>query len=216
MKQLLIAVVGMLFLTSATPQKYFEGHIKYTKQYTDFNGKDISRKVAAYFDKEEVLYTDEKNYKILNERSQYVKLFNGNTDAYYYFNRDKTAYKIDIRNRTSQHVKIEYLPDTETIAGYECKAVKVETDLRTLVIFYSPEVIANTSIYQGYILNELGEIFKATGGALPLKNIEIDRRARFITITKAITVNHEELAARDFKFPRDVRLKPLKFGIEMH
>ena len=216
MKGLIIAALGVLLLCSATPQSYFEGRIDYKKKYTDFNGRDISAKVAAYFDKEEVFYADEANYKVLNEKQQFVKLYNGNTHAYYFFNRDKTAYKIDIKNRTSQHVMVQPLREKAMVAGFECQAVKVESDLQTMIVFFNPDIKVNTSVYGEYYLNELNEVFKATKGALPLKTITIDRRAKFITTTEAVRVNFQDLAAREFYFPKDVRLKHLKFGIEMH
>ncbi len=209
-----VAVCNAQELNTA-PTNHFEGSIHYKMTYTDLKGVDITRKVAAFFDQEHHLYVNELNYKVLNERGQYVKLFQGAHNAYFFFNRDNTAYKIDQTSKTTQFIKVYEVSDVDTILGYPCKAVKVDADFRAYIYFYNPDIKIDIEPYKNYNMEEWNAYLKASGGALPLRVITIDIRSKFIEDKRAVKVAPKELLVSDFDFPKSVRLKPLKYGIDM-
>lgn len=195
--------------------EYFEGSIHYKMTYTDLKGVDITRKVAAFFDKEHHLFVNKQNYKVINEHDQHVKLFQGAHNAYFFFNRDNTAYKIDQTTKTTRFVKVYPVDDVDTILGYPCKAIKVDADFRGYIYFYNPDIKVDIEPYQNYNMEEWNAYLKASGGALPLRVITIDVRSKFIEDKRAVSVNPKNLLVSDFDFPKSVKLKPLKYGIDM-
>ena len=215
----IICLVSYTTLCSAQqtepPPPHFEGTIHYKMTYTDMKGVDITKKVAAFFDSEQHLFVNEDNYKVLNQFNQHVKLYQSKNNAYFFFNRDNTAYKIDQTAKTSQFVKVYEVDDVDTILGYPCKAVKVDADFRAYIYFYNPAIRVDVGTYKNYNMEEWNAYLKASNGALPLRVITIDIRSKFIEDKRAVKVTEKELLASDFDFPKNVKLKKLKYGIDM-
>lgn len=198
---------------SNTP--YFQGKISYVLNYSDFNGNNINSKVAAFFDREQHLYINEHNYKLLDQHHNHVKLYNAANNAYFFFNRDHTAYKIDVTSKTTQRVKVFEVDDTDTILGYVCKAVKVEADFRAYIYFYTPEIRVNPAVYTNYNMEEWNVYIKASNGALPLRVITLDLRGKYVEDKQAVSITPMLLAGTDFNFPNNVKLKRLKYGLDL-
>lgn len=208
--------VGTLFAQEKQQkQAYFQGKISYVLNYSDFHGNNINKKVAAFFDREQHLYINENNYKVLDQNNNHVKLYNALPNAYYYFNRDKTAYKIDVNSKTTQRVKVFEVDDVDTILGYACKAVKVEADFRAYIYFYSPLIRVNKDTYTNYNMEEWNAYIKASDGALPLKVITLDLRGKYVEDKEAVAITPMVLTASNFSFPGDVKLKRLKYGLDL-
>ncbi|WP_124636809.1 hypothetical protein [Taibaiella sp. KBW10] len=204
---------GNLFAQEKSP--YFQGKISYVLNYSDFQGNNINKKVAAFFDREQHLYINDQNYKILDQYNNHVKLYNALTNSYFYFNRDKTAYKIDVTSKTTQRIKVFEVEDVDTILGYACKAVKVEADFRAYIYFYSPLIKVDYHVYHNYNMEEWNAYLKASEGALPLKVITLDLRGKYVEDKEAVSVTPMLLAAADFSFPNDVKLRRLKYGLDL-
>lgn len=194
---------------------YFQGKISYVMNYSDFKGNNINSKVAAFFDREQHLFINEQNYKLLDQNKNHVKLYNAGNNAYFFFNRDHTAYKIDVTSKTTQRVKVFEVEDTDTILGYVCKAVKVEADFRAYIYFYNPEIRINPDVYNNYNMEEWNVYIKASNGALPLRVITLDLRGKYVEDKVAVSITPMPLVAADFAFPKDVKLKRLKYGLDL-
>ncbi|HLU17560.1 MAG TPA: hypothetical protein VKZ76_05860 [Edaphocola sp.] len=194
---------------------YFEGHIHYVMNYTDLKGQNINDKVAAFFDREQKVFVNATNYMVMNERGQHVKLYQADNNAYFFFNRDNTAYKIDQTAKTTRWVRVFDVDDVDTILGYPCKAIKVDADFRAYIYFYNPEIKVDVTPYLNYNMEEWNAYLKASGGALPLRVITIDVRSKFIEDKRAISINPSKLSNAHFAFPKSVKLKRPKYGVDL-
>lgn len=200
---------------SLNRKPYFEGSIKYNINFTDLQGNNINKKMAPFFDLEQTMYVDRNNYKMVNQNNQHVKLFQGKYNAYFFFNRDNTAYKIDQTSKSSQRTRVYDVDDVDTILGYPCKAVKVDGDYRAYIYFYNPDIRIDIEPYQNYNMEEWNVYLKAVNGALPLRVITIDIRSKFIEDRIAINVNRKDLHLSEFDFPSTVKLRKLKYGMDL-
>lgn len=212
---LMAQVCAFCVVWSQEKTAYFQGKISYVMNYSDFKGNNINSKVAAFFDREQHLYINEQNYKLLDQNKNHVKLYNASNNAYFFFNRDHTAYKIDVTSKTTQRVKVFEVEDTDTILGHVCKAVKVEADFRAYIYFYSPEIRINPDVYNNYNMEEWNVYIKASNGALPLRVITLDLRGKYVEDKEAVSITPMSLVAADFSFPKDVKLKRLKYGLDL-
>lgn len=194
---------------------FFEGSIHYSSNFTDLQGNNINKKLAPFFDLEQTMYVDQYNYKMVNKDNQYLKLFQGKHNAYFFFNRDNTAYKIDQTSKSSQRTRVYDVDDVDTILGYPCKAVKVDGDYRAYIYFYNPEIRIDIEPYQNYNMEEWNVYLRAAEGALPLRVITIDIRSKFIEDRVATKVTPMNLLVSDFDFPESVKLRKLKYGMDL-
>lgn len=194
---------------------FFSGTINYEINYTDLKGNNINKKVAAFFDLKHTMYVDAYNYKIINQSNHHVKLFQGKHNAYFFFNRDLTAYKIDQTSKTTQQLRVYEVEDVDTILGYPCKAIKVESDFRGYLYFYNPDIKIDISPYTNYNMEEWNAYLKASKGALPLRVVTIDIRSKFVKDKIAVEVNKTNLSLSEFDFPKTVKLKRLKYGMDL-
>ncbi|RYD99870.1 MAG: hypothetical protein EOP54_02410 [Sphingobacteriales bacterium] len=194
---------------------YFEGSIQYSINFTDLQDNNINKKMAPFFDLEQTMYVDRNNYKMVNKDNQHVKLFQGKYNAYFFFNRDNTAYKIDQTSKSSQRTRVYDIDDVDTILGYPCKAVKVDGDYRAYIYFYNPDISIDIEPYQNYNMEEWNVYLKAVNGALPLRVITIDIRSKFIEDRMAIKVTRMDLQLSEFDFPSTVKLRKLKYGMDL-
>lgn len=200
---------------NVTRPPFFEGSIHYSINFTDLQGNNINKKLAPFFDLEQTMYVDRHNYKMVNKNNQHVKLFQGKHNAYFFFNRDNTAYKIDQTSKSSQRTRVYDVDDVDTILGYPCKAVKVDGDYRAYIYFYNPDITIDIEPYQHYNMEEWNVYLKASNGALPLRIITIDIRSKFIEDRVATKVTPMKLLLSEFDFPETVKLRKLKYGMDL-
>jgi hypothetical protein len=206
MKKILCLFLLLIFLSSFIPAPvFFTGKIIYKYSYTDLQGKDISGKMAPILGREQHYFIDNKNYRALNERGQYIQLYTSATNTYYYF-RGQAVQKIDASTPTSKKVIITKSPKKEKIAGFDCIALQMETDNSTIVYYYSEKVKIDPKTYAKHHFGEWNRYLEASGGALPLKFVMTDHTNKYIWISTASEVNKKELLPADFKFPDGYKL----------
>ncbi|HRP89549.1 MAG TPA: hypothetical protein PKX92_05875 [Edaphocola sp.] len=196
-------------------QEYFTGKIKYKSNFTDFKGNDINKKVDSWFDLEQSMYFNQYNFKIINDQNKYLKLFQGKHNAYFYFNSDNSAYKIDQSSKTTQIVNVIEVDDVDTILGYPCEAVKIETDFRAYIYFFNPQIKIDTTPYINYNMEAWNVYLKESEGALPLRVIVIDIKSKYVEDRRAVEVTNLPLMTSDFDFPKNIKLRHLKYGIDL-
>lgn len=218
LKSNLSVLLLVFFLThnvAALAQNLFEGIIHYKMNYTDMQGNNINRKMAAFFDLEQHMYISGPNYKVLTSNGNHLKLYQGKSNAYFFFNRDNSAYKIDQTSKTSQWVKVIENKDVDTILGYPCKSVKIDADFRAYIYFYNEHLKIDPTPYKSYNLEEFNAYMKASNGALPLKVIMIDIRSKFIEEKEAMSIEKKALALEEFDFPKGSKVRKPKYGIDL-
>lgn len=195
--------------------KFFTGKIRYRSNFTDLKGNEINKKVASFFDLEQSMFINNQNFKIINDKNKHVKLFQGKYNSYFFFNRDNTAYKIDQTSKTNQIVKVIEVDDVDTILGYPCTAVKIETDFRAYIYFFNAQIKIDTEPYENYYMDGWNVYLEASEGALPLRVIMVDLRGKFVEDRKAVELKELPLVKSDFDYPKNIKLKPLKYGIDL-
>jgi hypothetical protein len=213
-KSVLLLALLTLNLNSRA-QNLFEGIIHYKMNYTDMQGNDINKKMAAFFDMEQYMYFSGSNYKVLNASGSHLKLYQGKNNAYFFFNRDNSAYKIDQTSKTAQWVKVIETKDVDTILGYPCKSVKIDADFRAYIYFYNEDIKIDPAPYKNYNLEAFNAYMEASNGALPLKVIMIDIRSKFIEEKTAVSIEKKKLTPEEFDFPSGSKLRKLKYGIDL-
>jgi len=208
MKKLFAYTVLLTLLVSfQSDNDIFVGEIFYKYSFTDLNGNDMEDKLAPYFGLEQHYYIDGKNYKALDENNNWVQLYHGDDNIFNFFSKDKTAQKIDGSTQTSKKIIVTKLDIKETIAGYECNAVQIETDNEKTIHFYCPSLKTDPKSFAKHNLGEWNKYLDATGGALSLKHIVTNYEYSYIWTSVATEVNKMPLTAKDFEFPPGFTLK---------
>lgn len=197
-----------ILLTSFTSNnELFVGKILYKNSFADLNQKDITDKLAPYFGTEQHYYIDGKNYKAYDEKNNWSQLYNSETNSYYSFDKDGTAKKVDGSTVTSKKYIVTKLAKKETIAGYDCQSVKIETDNATTFYFYCPTLKTDLKAFSKHNFGEWNKFLEVTEGALSLKFIMIHHTKNFIWTSVASEVQKQDLTSKDFEFPSNVKLK---------
>ncbi|QOI98699.1 MAG: DUF4412 domain-containing protein [Flammeovirgaceae bacterium] len=207
MKKLVSFIILATVLTSfSTDMDTFVGKILYKNSFTDLRGNDITNQLAPYFGREQHYFIDNRNYKSHNEQNALMQLYNGETNSYYYFNKDKSAIKYDAAMQTSQKFIVTNLNKKEKIAGYKCESVQVETDNTTTVYYFNKTIRTNPENFANHNFGGWNKYLKATGGALSLKFVMTDHKNGYILTSVATEVSKQHLTAADFTVPADIKL----------
>lgn len=140
-------------LAAFAPDKdVFVGKIIYKYSFTDLKGNDITSKVAPLLGYEQHYYINSENYKTYDEKNNWVQIYKSSDNTCYYFNKNKTAQKIDGATKTSEKFEVTPLNHTENIAGYDCQAMQVETDRTSTVYYFNSAVKTDVATFaNGYI-----------------------------------------------------------------
>ncbi len=179
----------------------FVGVIKIKHKYKDLEGKDITSRLAPHLGKEWEYSIDDKNYKSVNEAGNWVQLYNGESNVYYSFTKEKKASKYDAGATSSSKFEVTYLDRKEKVAGYICDVMKVETDDQTTIYYYSKEIRTNPENFANHQFGNWNKYLKAADGGITLKFELTDHKNKFMWIATATEVKPMALSATDFEFP---------------
>lgn len=204
---LFVAIALILVLTSFTGKDVFIGKISYKYSFANLAGDDITDRLSPFYGKEQLFFIDTNNYKSLNEKNQWVQLYNGNSNSYYYFSPDSSVVKFDASSQGAQKFEVTKLTKTEKIAGYECNAILIKTENTSTVYYYSPLIKTVPQKFSKHNLSEWNKYLEATDGALPLKYVMTDLKNKYIWTSTAYDVTQMKLTDEDFKFPNGFKLK---------
>ena len=206
--KIFLASVTLIFaFASFIEDKVFVGKIRYRYSFTNLAGDDITDRLSPFFGKEQIFFIDTNNYKAYNENNQWVQLYNGNANLYYYFSKDSTAVKIYASTQSAQKITVTKLTKTEKIAGYNCNTVLIETENTSTIYYYNSSVRTLSQKFAMHNLSEWNKYLEATNGALPLKYIMTDLKKKYIWTSTAFEVTEMSLRNEDFKFPSNFKLK---------
>ncbi len=206
-KSLLLLALG-LALTSAIPDgSNFTGKIGYKYSFTDLDGKDITSNKGSELGFEQYYFVSDSNYKSYDEENNITQLYDSRSNTYYGFWKDKTSQRIDALYRSSQQYIITKLDKKETILGYKCKAIRVETDNASTVYYYSPQFKIDIKGFAKHNFGDLNKYLETTDGALALKYVITYPKEGFIWTILAEKVTPMKLEAKDFEYPKGYALK---------
>ncbi|MCC2545371.1 hypothetical protein LJY25_02860 [Hymenobacter sp. BT175] len=195
-------------LTSFTAGKdNFVGRIMYKYSFSDLNGNDITERVAPILGREQRYFINERSYKAYDENNRWMQLYTSEDNLYYYFGKDNTAQKFDGATQTSQKFVVTKLDKQETIAGYPCKAIQIETDNITTIYYYTPAVKVDVAPFARHTFGEWSKYLQATDGALSLKFVMTDHKNKYVWTSTAQEVAKQALSAAEFKYPTEIKLK---------
>jgi hypothetical protein len=207
MKNIVLLLTLFVALTAfKKEEELFIGKILYKYNFTDLQGNDINNKLVPYLGSEQHYYIDNKNYKSLNQ-NKLQQLYQSETNNYYYFTDTKSAQKFDGNKPTSQKFIITKLNKTEKVAGYECKAIQIETDEATTIYYFSPKIKTDKNVFQKHSFGEWNKYLEATDGALALKYIMTNKKQGFVWTSSATEISRIELTDKDFALPENVQIK---------
>ncbi len=202
----LFTLLAVLFAFKSS-EKDFAGKIVYQSKFTDLAGNDITDRMAAYLGREQHYYINGKNYKSYDEKENLTQLYQAATNTYYAVGKDKTAQKIDAATGASGKQTVKHLEGRERIAGYDCKALQMETDAGMVVYYYSPRVKVDPKAYAKHHFGDWKAYLEATQGCLPLKQVITSTKNGFIWAMTAVVVEGMALKDKDFELPQDIRVK---------
>lgn len=197
-------ILVLLFIIATSFQSVtgdFVGVIKIKHKYKDLEGKDITSRLAPHLGKEWEYSIDDKNYKSVNEAGNWVQLYNGESNVYYSFTKEKKASKYDAGATSSSKFEVTYLDRKEKVAGYICDVMKVETDDQTTIYYYSKEIRTNPENFANHQFGNWNKYLKAADGGITLKFELTDHKNKFMWIATATEVKPMALSATDFEFP---------------
>lgn len=152
-------------------------------------------------------FVSDSNYKSHDESNNITQLYDSRTNTYFGIWKDKTAHRIDALTKTSQQYIITKLDKTETILGYKCIAIPVETDESTTVYYYSPLLRINPTAFSKHNFGDWNRYLEASNGALSFKYVITNHKKGYIWTVLATKITKMPLGARDFEFPEGYVLK---------
>lgn len=207
MKKYVLGLILLVSLTALrTKEEFFTGKILYKFSFADLKGNDLNNKLVPYLGSEQHYFIDAKNYKSYNQ-NKLQQLYNAETNTYYFFTGAKSAQRIKGDNVTSQKFIVKNLKTVEKVAGYDCKAVQIETDDATTIYFYSPEIKTDRKVFSNHSFGEWNRFLEATDGALALKYIMTNKKQGFVWTSTAVEISPMKLLSKDFLLPDDVQVK---------
>jgi hypothetical protein len=136
-----------------------------------------------------------------------VQLYHSSSNTYYSVDKTKTATKIDAATLTSQKYAVRPLKEKKIIAGYECKAIEVETDNGSVIYYYSSDISVDPKVFSRHNFGEWNKYLEASNGALPLKYVMTNSKQGFIWIATVKQVQRLSLTTKDFELPQEVQVK---------
>ncbi len=205
-RYILLLFIGISTISAIPNAGTFTGKIQYRYSFTDLQGNDITEKAAQALGREQHYFVTDSNYKSYDEANTITQLYNSRSNTYYGFWKNKTASRIDALTRTSQQYKVSKLDKKETILGYDCVAIQVETDNTSTVYYYSPLLRIDHKAYLKHNFGEWNNYLKATNGALSLKYIITNPQKGYVWTVMAEKITPMKLNARGFEFPEGYRL----------
>ncbi|HBK89723.1 MAG: DUF4412 domain-containing protein [Cyclobacteriaceae bacterium] len=206
MKRLVLFVVLLIVGSSFAPDpNLFVGKIIYQNTFTDLKGNDITTQLAPYFGREQHYFIDGKNYKAYNESGNWVQLYQGATNSYFYFSTNKTAKRMDASLQTSTQFKITAMTGTGRVAGYDCHMLRTDTDKTSTVFYYSPGIRTDRTAFEKHNFGDWNKFLKASDGALALKFVMTDAKNGFIWTSEAKVIKRQKLSSAEFLFPADYK-----------
>ena len=207
MRKLFITIVlSVVLFNSEALAENFVGKILYKNSFTDLKGNDITSRLAPVLGLEQHYFTDGENYKALDEKNNWLQLFLGKSNSYYFFSANKSAQKIDVSAISPQKIKIIKLDQTEKIAGYNCNLLQVEKEDSTTIYYYSSSVKIDPKLFANHYLGEWNQYLEASEGALALKFVIANHKAKYIWQAVATQVTKLKLTRKDFEFPGEYKL----------
>ena len=198
---LALAIVFTLSSAISIPPP-FTGKIQYKYSFSDLEGKDITEKAALVLGREQHYFVSDSNYKSHDESNNITQLYDSRTNTYFGFWKNQTAHRIDALTRTSQKYMIRKLDKTETILGYKCRAIQVETDETSTVYYYSPLLRINPKGFSKHNFGDWNRYLEATDGALSLKYVITNLKKGYVWTIQATKITKMQLGAGDFEFPK--------------
>jgi hypothetical protein len=199
---LFLLVLGSSFVPETG---LFTGKIIFQNTFTDLKGNDITAQLAPYFGREQHYFIDGKNYKAYNENGNWVQLYQGATNSYYYFSTNMTAKRMDASLETSTQFKVTPIGQTGRVAGYDCHMLRTDTDKASTVFYYSPAIRINQTAFEKHNFGDWNKFLKASDGALALKFVMTDTKNGFIWTSEAKIITRQKLAEAEFLFPSDYK-----------
>lgn len=170
MKKIISASILAALLTSFMMSvDFFTGKITYQYSFTDLNGKDITDKMAPYYGREQHYYIDDENYKAHDENNNWVQLYHGETNSYFYFSKDKTAQKFDASMPTAQKVVVTIIDKKEKVSGYDCDVIQIETENTTIVYYFSSSIKVDAKVYANHKIGEWHKYIGSDGRCIAFK-----------------------------------------------
>jgi hypothetical protein len=206
-KSLLVLAIAIALTSAKTDKSVFTGKIEYSFSFSDLQGNDITNRMASILGREQHYFVIDGNYKSYDEGQNITQLYNGRTNTYYGFWKDKTAHQIDALTRTSQQYLITKLDKKEKILGYDCIAIQVDTDESTSVYYYSPLLKIDPNAFLKHNFGDWNRYLEATSGALSLKYVITNHNKGYVWTVLANKITKMPLRMVDFEFPEGYVLK---------
>lgn len=195
-------------MISAIPDSgKFTGMIKYKYSYTDLEGNNITNKLGPELGLEQHYFVSDSSYKSYDQANNIIQLYDGRTNTYYGFAKNKTSRRIDALYRSSQQYIITKLDKKEKILGYDCVAIQVVTDKTSTVYYYSPELRISTKGFAKHNFGDFKSYLDATRGALALKYVITYPKEGYIWTILAQKITPMKLGGKDFVYPEGYELQ---------
>ncbi len=194
-------------VSAISETRTFTGNIQYKYSFTDLQGNDITERAAPILGREQHYFVTDSSYKSYDEENNITQLYDGRSNTYYGFWKDKTAHRIDALTRTSQQYTVTRLDKKEKILGYDCLAIQVETDNSSTIYYYSPLLRIDYRAYKKHNFGEWNNYLEATNGALSLKYVITNPKKGYVWTVVAEKITKMRLNTEDFKFPKGYTLK---------
>jgi hypothetical protein len=206
-KSLLLLTLAFTMISAQPESGNFTGSILYRYSFTDLKGNDITEKTGPVLGFKQHYFVSDSNYKSHDEANNITQLYDARSNMYYGFWKDKTSRRIDALYRSSNQYLITKLDSREKILGYDCVAIRVETERSSAVYYYSPRLRINAEGFARHNFGEFNQYLQATDGALSLKYVITYPKEGYVWTILAEKITPMKLAPRDFEFPKGYSLK---------
>ncbi len=208
-KILFILLVSCLCCKSFAQQKDFEGVLYYTTE--------IKSKTEGISDKDIKTMLSIGNITTVYIKQGNTRRSNGLNDQYYISKKEKiylrfrgidTLFYLDYSSDTSRVINITRKDEQKSIAGFECKAITLETSSGTSQYFYAPSLYRNPAYEKNNSIGNLNIYAKETESIW----LSVYNEAKVYTLSETCTrVEQKPVDETVFDLPK---LPEQKFSLE--
>ena len=191
----ILVLISIVLVGSAFQKEpEFKGRIWYRHTFSSAD----NAAVVAFFGPGQWSYLGEGMYKVLDEQLRLKQLYTPSDNKFRVFHEGKMLATMDAGKRIAGEIQLTALPDTATILGYVCRAIRMEENGVETTYFYSPQLRVNPALYKNHLLGGWNSYMQATNGGLTLRYIINDPKRHFRMVSQATKIEPLALLPTDF------------------
>lgn len=180
-------VLFFIIQSSYSQNSSFEGTIVYDFSFYDKSQKMSSSDSKRIMGTEQVYYFKKNKYKAeSNGEMEFTQFYTGRDTLYMSMNNSNAIFFTDTKKLKDKVISSKIINIKESIAGYECKLLKIQSRAGTTYYYYSDKLKTNPSGFKNHKEGLWAYFLEETKGCLPIKIIADYKESKLELTAKLI------------------------------